>query len=96
MQKEDGIALIETMSFEPPHRDYIPLSEYSSYRVQGGTSSLISALTKFVREENIKPNTHILEISEENDHLRLRGQNGREYLCHQLAVAMPPGIMPHP
>lgn len=94
-QKEEGIALFETMSFEPPHRYYIPPSESSSYRVQGGTSSLISALAKFVKEENIKLNTHILEICEENDQLRLRDQNGREYLCHHLVVAMPPRIFAH-
>ncbi|MCS4433011.1 flavin monoamine oxidase family protein [Aquiflexum gelatinilyticum] len=100
-QKEEGIALFETMSFEPPHQYYIPASESSSYRVQGGTSSLISALAKYVREENIILNMHILEISEDNDQLILMDQNGKEYLCHHLVVAMPPrifayGIKVHP
>jgi monoamine oxidase len=92
-QKEDGIALFETMSFEPPHQYYIPASESSSYRVQGGTSSLIDSLAKYVREENIFLNTEIREISEVENRITLTDQNGRAYHCDFLIVALPPKIL---
>ena len=91
-QKEEGIALFETMSFEPPHQYYIPASESSSYRIQGGTSSLIDSLAKYVREENIILNTEIREILEEEDQIKLTDQKGNEYHCHFLVVAMPPRV----
>lgn len=91
-QKEEGIALFETMSFEPPHQYYIPQSESSSYRIQGGTSELIGRLAKNIREENISLNTEILQISEEDDQIKLEDQSGKEHHCHFLVVAMPPRI----
>jgi monoamine oxidase len=91
-QKEEGIALFETMSFEPPHRYYIPELESSSYRIQGGTYCLIESLAKFVRDENIILNTEIKEITEEEDQIKLTDQNGIEYRCHFLVMAMPPNV----
>ena len=91
-QKEQGIALFETMSFEPPHQYYIPESESSSYRIQGGTSVLVQSLAKYVREENICLNTEIREIKEHGDQVKLLDQNGKEHSCHYLVLAMPPRV----
>jgi len=91
-QKEQGTALFETMSFEPPHQYYIPESESSSYRIQGGTSVLVQSLAKYVREENICLNTEIREIKEHGDQVKLLDQNGKEHSCHYLVLAMPPRV----
>ena len=43
-QHTEGIALFETMSFEPPQQYYVPANSHSAYRIKDGTYSIIEAL----------------------------------------------------
>jgi monoamine oxidase len=45
-QHTKGISLFETMSFVPPQKFEIPDAEEPSYRIQGGTATLIKKLLK--------------------------------------------------
>jgi monoamine oxidase len=43
-QFSEGISLFQTKSFEPPQQFYVPAAEQPSYRIRGGTGSLITAI----------------------------------------------------
>jgi monoamine oxidase len=92
-QHNEGIALFETMSFEPPQQYFVPANEHSAYRVQGGTYSIIEALYKAIGDEAVVLNTGITEIVDEGDHIKITDSLQNNFLCKQLVVAMPPKLL---
>ncbi len=92
-QHNEGIALFETMSFEPPQQYFVPANEHSAYRVQGGTYSIIEALHKAVGEEAVQLNTTITEISDEGNKIKITDGLQNNFFCKQLIVAMPPKLL---
>lgn len=91
-QKESGIAIFETMSFEPPQQYFVPESASSSLRVKNGTYRIIEALAEKIGVENIQLETEITQIKEEGDGIRLVDNQGRSYNCKILVIAMPPRV----
>lgn len=55
-QFSNGISLFQTKSFEPPQKFYVPASESPSYRIVGGTYTLINKLTEKIGAEKINLN----------------------------------------
>jgi monoamine oxidase len=62
-----GTTFFETMSFTPPQKFEVPASEEPSFRIQGGTSSLILKLTNEVGMENISLNQPISKIEKKEN-----------------------------
>ena len=63
-QFSKGTSLFQTKSFEPPQKFFVPEAENPSYRLAGGTQTLIDSLVNCIPSENIKLNTGIVSIKE--------------------------------
>lgn len=92
-QHNEGIALFETMSFEPPQQYFVPANEHAAYRVQAGTYSIINALHHAVGEEAVVLNTIITAIVDEGDQVKITDSLQNNFFCKQLIVAMPPKLL---
>ncbi len=92
-QNNEGIALFETISFEPPQQYFVPANEHSAYRVQGGTYSIITALSKAIGEEAVLLNSTITEIIDEGNKIKIIDSLQNSFFCKQLIVAMPPKLL---
>lgn len=92
-QHNEGIALFETMSFEPPQQYFVPANEHSAYRIKGGTYSIIEALQQLIGKENIILNTEITDIVDEGNSIRIADSLQNNFFCKQLIVAMPPKVL---
>ncbi|TDG35232.1 FAD-dependent oxidoreductase [Pedobacter changchengzhani] len=92
-QHNEGIALFETMSFEPPQQYFVPANTHSAYRIEGGTRNLIDALQNCIGEENIILNTQIMAVIDEGDYISITDETKNIYQCKQLIIAMPPSLL---
>lgn len=62
-QATEGISLFETMSFAPPQRFHIPDDEPASYRIAGGSATLIQALATHLNPSQTLLNTSVFALS---------------------------------
>lgn len=92
-QHNEGIALFETMSFEPPQQYFVPANEHSAFRIQGGTYSIIETLIQAIGKENILLNTEIIEIVDKGDSIKISDSLQNNFLCKYLIVAIPPKLL---
>ena len=91
-QYNSGIALFETMSFAPPQKFTIPASEEPSYRIQGGTESIIKNLILKVGARNIQLNTPIAKIKKQDNYILLKTSSDVEYKCDLVISTLPPKL----
>lgn len=66
-QAMEGISLFEAMSMAPPQPFHIPESTEPSFRIQHGTSHLISTLVQSIGEEHISLNTTVTSLDFRKD-----------------------------
>jgi monoamine oxidase len=92
-QNTEGIALFETMSFEPPQKYFVPANNPSSYRIQGGTSQIIKTLKEKIGVDNIILNAEIIQIEEQKDCIKITDNLQNNFYCKKLVVAIPPNII---
>lgn len=92
-QHTEGIALFETLSFEPPQKYFVPANSHSAYRVQGGTFRIIDALHQEIGNNNILLNTEIVKIVDEGNTVKLIDHLQNEFFCKHLVIAMPPRLI---
>lgn len=74
-----GTTFFETMSFTPPQKFEIPASEEPSFRIQGGTSSLISKLTNEIGMDNISLNQAISTIEKKENSISISTKEGKTF-----------------
>jgi monoamine oxidase len=92
-QHTQGISLFETMSFVPPQKFEISDSEEPSFRIEGGTETLIKRLISEIGIQNIKTNTKITVIKEENNHLIVSDSDGKSYSADKVISTIPPNLL---
>ncbi|MBC7749964.1 MAG: FAD-dependent oxidoreductase [Methylotenera sp.] len=92
-QHTQGISLFETMSFVPPQKFEISDSEEPSFRIEGGTETLIKRLISEIGIQNIKKNTKITVIKEENNHLIVTDSDGKSYSADKVISTIPPNLL---
>ena len=92
-QQNEGIALFETMSFEPPQQYFVPANTHSAYRIKGGTYQIIEAFKKTIGKENIILNTEIIQIIDEGDKIRIEDSVGNIFYCKHLIITIPPKLL---
>jgi monoamine oxidase len=89
-QHTEGIALFETMSFEPPQKYFVPANSHSAYRVQGGTYQIIQTLEQIIGPEKINLNTEIIAIEDQTDCIKITDNFNNNFFCKKLIIAIPP------
>lgn len=92
-QHTKGISLFETMSFVPPQKFEISDSEEPSFRIEGGTSTLITKLSTEIGIQYIRTNTKITAIKEENNQLIVTDSNGTSYSADKVISTIPPNLL---
>lgn len=91
-QFSKGISLFQTKSFEPTQKFLVPEAENPSFRLVGGTQTLIDTLAEKLSSENIKLNTKITAIKEMEDGLLVETSNGQELKTDKLILCLPPQL----
>jgi monoamine oxidase len=92
-QHAEGLALFETMSFEPPQQFFIPAADAPYYRIAGGSAQLINTLVKAIGEDSIRLNTIVKSIVDQGDTVLVTAADGQTYSGTQLVIAMPPRLV---
>lgn len=92
-QHTKGISLFETMSFVPPQKFEISDSEEPSFRIEGGTATLIEKLTSEIGMQNIKTQTKIVAIKEQNNQLLVTDSSGTSYSADKVISTIPPNLL---
>ena len=92
-QHTKGISLFETMSFVPPQKFEISDSEEPSFRIEGGTATLIDRLVSEIGLQHIKSQTKIVAIKEENNQLIVTDSSGTSYSADKVISTIPPNLL---
>ncbi|MFB0909411.1 MAG: NAD(P)/FAD-dependent oxidoreductase [Flavobacterium sp.] len=92
-QHTQGISFFETMSFVPPQKFEISDAEEPSYRIVGGTATLIEKLVAEVGIQNIKTQTKVTAIKEVDNHLEVTDSNGSLYKATRVISTLPPHLL---
>ena len=79
-QHTEGVALFETMSFEPPQQYFVPANSQSALRIKAGTASIIAALQDGIGIQDLVLNTHVTEITDEGEHIRITDSTKQFFL----------------
>lgn len=91
-QYTKGSALFQTKSFEPPQVFSIPEAENPSYRIAGGTQTLINALEKKLTRTKIILNKKITQISSDKDGLLSLEASDFTMKFDSAVVCIPPQL----
>lgn len=87
-----GATLFQTKSFEPPQVFSIPESEKPSYRIVGGTQTLIHALRERLKTTKVILNARVTSISSVNDGLLLIKAGKTEMQSDSVVFCIPPQL----
>jgi len=88
-----GKSLFQTKSFEPPQEFFVPKSQSPSYRIAGGTQTLIDTLVNQLDNENIELNTRVTTISDLGNELEVETSNGQKLLADKIILCLPPQLV---
>ncbi len=91
-QYTKGASLFQTNLFEPPQSFSIPESEAPSYRIAGGTQTLIDTLKSKLTRTKIILNTPITQVSLHNSNILLVEAGNATFNCNKVIVCLPPQL----
>jgi len=91
-QYSGGISLFQTKSFEPPQRFFVPESDAPSYRLAGGTQSLITALLQTLPGASVLFHKNVLAVCEHKDRLEVTTSDGDVYTAGKVVACLPPQL----
>ena len=87
-----GASLFQTNLFEPPQSFSIPESEAPSYRIVGGTQTLIDTLKSKLTRTKIVLNTQITHVLLQNSNTLLVEARNATFNCNKVIVCLPPQL----
>ncbi len=89
----DGIALFESLSTAPPQPIQLPKNQQPSYRIKGGTHTVINVLGKHLDPEELILNEKIKTINyTSKDGFTLHSEN-QKYLSKKVISTLPPMLL---
>lgn len=91
-QFQKGKAVLEFYP-EPLRLFDMPEDSEASYRVAGGTSALLKAMTGYIGQDRLSLNSPIGEVKEKEEHIEVRTMTGEEFLCRKLIITLPPYLI---
>ena len=92
-QFSKGTSLFQTKSFEPPQKFFVPEAENPSYRLAGGTQTLIDSLVNCIPSENIKLNTGVISIKEIENEIVVETIHGECFHADKAILCLPPQLI---
>jgi monoamine oxidase len=91
-QSTKGTSLFQTNLFEPPQVFSISESEDPSYRIAGGTQTIINTLVSKLSRTKIILNTPITQVSLQNNNSFLLESANGSFHCDKVVVCLPPQL----
>ncbi|WP_299258111.1 FAD-dependent oxidoreductase [uncultured Aquimarina sp.] len=88
----EGIALFEPLSTAPPQQIQLPTNQEPSYRIQGGTISLINRLAKSLNNEELILNEKVTHINYLKDHFEIHSESTTHY-ADKVISTIPPMLL---
>jgi monoamine oxidase len=92
-QFSKGTSLFQTKSFEPPQKFFVPEAENPSYRLAGGTQTLIDSLVNYIPSENIKLNTGVVSVKEIENEIAVETVHGERFYADKVILCLPPQLI---
>ena len=92
-QFSKGTSLFQTKSFEPPQKFFVPEAENPSYRIAGGTQTLIDAMVNCIPSENIKLNNGVVSIKEIENEIAVETVHGERFYADKVILCLPPQLI---
>lgn len=92
-QHTQGISLFETMSFVPPQKFEISDSEEPSFRIVGGTATLLEKLGSEIGKQQVKTQTKVKTIKEVNNQLIVIDTDENTYYADKVISTLPPNLL---
>ena len=92
-QYSQGKSLVQNSLTQPAEIFQVPQGSNSSYRVEGGTSSLISALREKLPPDSIKLDCKVTSIVDKNSFLEVRTKKGDVFHAEKLILCLPPQLI---
>ena len=90
-----GISLFETMSFVPPQRFNIPPGDPPSYRIVGGSSTIIRALADKLQPETMRLDDGVASLDFLSDGCKITTKSGMQYTADIVISTLPPRVFVH-
>ncbi len=87
-------AIYEPISTSPPQLVQLPPNTNPSYRIKGGTSTLIKTLASYVSAENIHLNEVVESIDLQKDGVTVKS-NSHIYNAGKVVSTLPPNLFNH-
>lgn len=91
-QYSEGISLFQTKSFEPPQQFYVPGAETPSYRLTGGTQTLINRLLQKIDRNNIYLDAKVMAVKELGTNLAVETAGGKVFNADKVVICVPPHL----
>lgn len=91
-QFQKGKAVFEFYP-DPPQLFDMTEDGEPSYRIAGGTSSLIKALTAYIGQDRISLNSPIVEVKEKQEHIEVMTLKEEKFSCRRLILTLPPYLI---
>lgn len=92
-QYDTGIALFESMSFVPAQHFDIPPAEEPTFRIQGGTSTIIHTLLEKIGTDCLSLNTVVKKVEEQEGSLVVWDNHEREWKADTVILTIPPRLL---
>ncbi len=91
-QEIGGRAFFEPISTSPPYLVSVPESQEPSYRIKGGSYTLIDTLVEKVGKENIMLEEKVVSIRSTSDGIQVETTDGR-YHATKVISTLPPHLL---
>ncbi len=92
-QYTTGKSLFQTHNSTPPQEFFVQESQNNSYRITGGSSALITALSNTLDQENIILNTRVTSIEQEGMELIVKSKDEKIYKAETVVLCIPPQLI---
>ena len=87
-----GDALFEAMSANLPQRFKIPQNQEISYRIAGGTSTILNKLAANLSSKELENNQKVISINETHNSIEVITENS-EFIADLVVSTMPPHLL---
>ena len=91
-QNTKGDALFEAMSTNLPQRFQIPQNQEISYRIVGGTATILEKLVADFSEDELLLNQKVVRINDDRTFLKVSTENS-EYTADKVISTIPPQLL---
>jgi len=90
-----GKSLFQTHATKPPQVFHVPPNENPSYRISGGTESLITKLKSKISDMDIRLNTKVTSIENQSEEIIIKTSVNKTYHAHKVILCLPPNLAYH-